>query len=140
MMKDELIAKIDQSWASWISALDGIPADRTSEPGVCGYFSVKDLIGHIAFWDEQDLSRAHRLARGETVPPNDWATMNDREYEAHKHDSLEAQTNRMVTAHARLRSDVDGFDDTDNLKLDDTWEHYDAHREDVLAWRTDQGI
>ncbi len=140
MPRDELIANIERSWEAWTAALDGIPAERTSEPGVCGYFSIKDLIGHIAFWDEQDLSRAQRLARGEQVPPNDWASMNDREYEAHKNDTLEAQTARMIDAHARLSGDVRSFEDVENLKLDDTWEHYDAHRDDVLVWRTAKGI
>ena len=140
MRKDELIANIERSWNAWTAALDGIPADRAGEPGVCGYFSVKDLVGHIAFWDEQDLARAQKLARGESVEPNDWATMNDQEYAAHKDDTLEEQTARMIDAHARLSLDVRSFDEIEGLKLEDTWEHYDAHREDVLAWRAAQGI
>ncbi len=140
MRKDELIANIERSWTAWTAALDGIPADRAGEPGVCGYFSVKDLVGHIAFWDEQDLARAQKLARGESVEPNDWATMNDQEYAAHKDDTLEEQTARMIDAHARLSLDVRSFDEIEGLKLEDTWEHYDAHREDVLAWRAAQGI
>lgn len=140
MPKDELIANIDRSWNAWIAALDGIPESLASDPGVCGYFSVKDLVGHIAYWDEQDLARAHKLANGETVPPNDWAAMNDLEYEAHKHDSLKAQSARMIDAHMRLIADVRSFADVEHLKLDDTWEHYDAHRDDVLAWRAAQGV
>jgi hypothetical protein len=140
MTRDEIIERIDRSWDAWTAALDGIPPERSSEPGVCGYFSVKDLIGHIAFWDEQDLARAHKLARGEEVQPNDWATMNDREYEAHKDDTLEAQTARMIAAHARLSADVRTLDRLDALKLDDTWDHYDAHRDDILAWRAAQGV
>jgi hypothetical protein len=140
MTRDELIERIDRSWDAWTAALDGIPPERSSEPGVCGYFSVKDLIGHIAFWDEQDLARAHKLARGEDVQPNDWATMNDREYEAHKDDTLEAQTARMIAAHARLSADVRTLDRLDELKLDDTWDHYDAHRDDILSWRAAQGV
>jgi hypothetical protein len=140
MSRDELIANIEQSWDSWTAALDGIPADRAGEPGVCGYFSVKDLIGHIAYWDEQDLVRAHKLASGDQVKPNDWATMNDQDYEAHKDDTFEAQTARMLDAHARLSADVRTLDRIDDLKLDETWEHYDAHRNDVLAWRSAQGI
>ena len=140
MSKDELIANIEQSWDAWTAALDGIPAERTSEPGVCGYFSVKDLVGHIAYWDEQDLARAHKLARGEDVQPNDWATMNDLDYEAHKDDTLEAQTARMVAAHIRLNADVRNFAEVDELRLDDVWPHYDEHRDEVLAWRAAQGV
>src|SRR5215204_3995085 len=109
MSKEALIANIEASWGAWIAALDGIPAELASEPGVCGYFSVKDLVGHIAFWDEQDLARAHKLVRGEDVQPNDWATMNDQDYAEHKDDTLEAQTARMIDAHARLASDVRDF-------------------------------
>jgi hypothetical protein len=140
MSKEALIANIDRAWEEWTAALEGIPPDRAIEPGVCGYYSVKDLIGHIAYWDEKDLQRAHKLAHGETVAPNDWQTMNDEDYAAHKDDTLDAQTARMVAAHSTLATDARAFDQVDNLKLDDTWEHYDAHRDDVLAWRKTQGI
>ncbi len=106
MTREEIIANIDTAWDSWTAALDGIPQNLTAEPGVCGYFSVKDLIGHIAFWDEQDRIRAHRLSAGEKVAPNDWQAMNDQDYAAHKDDTLEAQTARMLDAHARLSSDL----------------------------------
>lgn len=140
MTRDEIIRNIERSWEHWTAALDGIPEGLTAEPGVCGYFSIKDLIGHIAYWDEQDLERAHKLARGEDVQPNDWATMNDQDYERHKDDTLEEQTARMLDAHARLSTDARSLDRIDTLKLSDTWEHYDAHREDVLAWRKNKGI
>ncbi len=140
MSRDEIIGTIERSWESWIAALNGIPAERTAEPGVCGYFSIKDLVGHIAFWDEQDLARAHKLARGEDVQPNDWSAMNDREYEEHKGDSLEQQTARMIDAHARLSADLRTLDRIESLKLSEVWEHYDEHRDQVLAWRQSKGI
>lgn len=140
MSKAELMASIDRSWAAWTTALDGIPAGRTTEPGVCGFYSVKDLIGHIAFWDERDLARAHRLASGESVQPNDWQAMNDQEYAAHKDDTLDAQMTRMTDAHARLVSDVGAFPEIEGLKLEETWPHYDEHCAEVLAWRSSEGI
>jgi len=140
MTRDEIIGNIERSWESWTAALDGIPEGLTTEPGVCGYFSIKDLIGHIAYWDEQDLERAHKLARGEVVQPNDWATMNDQEYEQHKGDTLDEQTARMLDAHARLSLDVRNLDPIDSLQLSDTWEHYDEHRDQVLTWRDNKGI
>lgn len=137
MTRDEIIERIETSWAAWLAALDGIPEGIAAEPGAVGHFSIKDLVGHIAFWDERDLERAHKIAQGETVQPNDWATMNDEEYEAHKDDSLEEQSARMIDAHARLSTDLAAFDRLDDrLKLSDTWEHYDEHRDEVLAWRS----
>lgn len=140
MSRDEIIGTIERSWESWIAALNGIPAERAAEPGVCGYFSIKDLVGHIAFWDEQDLARAHKLARGEDVQPNDWSAMNDREYEEHKSDSLDQQTARMIDAHARLSADLRTLDRIESLMLSEVWEHYDEHRDQVLAWRQSKGI
>jgi hypothetical protein len=141
MTRDEIIANIERSWEAWIAALDGIPEAAAVEPGAVGYFSIKDLIAHIAFWDERDLERAHRIDRGEEVQPNDWATMNDQEYEASKDVTLEEATARMLDAHARLSADLRAFDPLDDrLKLDDTWEHYDEHRDEVLAWRASKGI
>jgi hypothetical protein len=140
MTRDEIIGNIERSWESWTGALDGIPEELTRKPGVCGYFSIKDLVGHIAFWDEQDLERAHKLARGEEVPPNDWAAMNDQEYEQHHDVTLEQQTARMLDAHARLSADVRTLERIDALKLSDVWEHYDEHSAEVLAWRATKGV
>lgn len=140
MARDEIIGKIDTSWDAWITALDGIPAESAAEPGVCGYYSIKDLIGHIAYWDEQDLARAHKLARGEDVQPNDWAAMNDREYEQHKDDTLEQQSARMLDAHARLSADALTLDHIESLRLSEVWEHYDEHRGQVLSWRERKGL
>ena len=48
MTRDEIIGNIERSWDTWTAALNGIPAELTAEPDVCGFFSIKDLIGHIA--------------------------------------------------------------------------------------------
>ena len=66
--------------------------------------------------------------------------MNDQEYEQHKNDTLEQQTARMLDAHARLSADASTLDRIDSLQLSDTWEHYDDHRNQVLAWRNSRGI
>ena len=140
MSRDEIIGNIERSWDAWTAALNGIPPELTAEPGVCGYFSIKDLMGHIAFWDEQDLARAHKLARGEEVQPNDWTAMNDQEYEQHKDDSIEQQAARMIDAHARLSTDLRTLDRIESLKLYEVCEHYAEHSEQVLDWRQSKGI
>lgn len=141
MSKESIIARLDRSWQEWLSALDGIPAERTAEPGVCGYYSIKDLIGHIAFWDERDLDRAKKTARGEIVPPADWEAMNDREYEERRNESLETQNTWMLEAHDRLRTGVQALEPLDDtLKLSETWEHYDEHCAQVRAWRASHGF
>ncbi len=61
------LERIEASWRELTEALAGIPEERLTEPGVAGEWSVKDLMGHIAFWDEQALLAAERHLAGQ--PP-----------------------------------------------------------------------
>lgn len=46
-------------------------ADRLDEPTVAGW-SVKEMLAHVAFWDEAVLPVVVTMFRGEKLPP-DWA-------------------------------------------------------------------
>ena len=61
---EEARRRVDASWDGWLAALDGVPAERLIEPGVCGDWSVKDLIGHVAYWDDDALADVERIMKG----------------------------------------------------------------------------
>src|SRR5687768_10580219 len=62
---NELLALTESSWSRWNHALEHVPSESLSTPGVCGIWSVKDLIGHIAVWDDVAVQKIGRLAGGE---------------------------------------------------------------------------
>ena len=78
---------------------------------------VKDLVGHIAFWDEQDLARAHKLPAARMSSP----TIGNHERSGMRstRTTRSKPTARMTDAHA-MRSRVDDR----QLKL--ILDHYDA--------------
>ena len=52
MERDEILARIDSSWREFQTALEGMPAERATDPGVSGDWSVRDILGHLAYWEE----------------------------------------------------------------------------------------
>ncbi|MGH2548053.1 MAG: DinB family protein, partial [Thermomicrobiales bacterium] len=91
--------RIDRSWTTWIEALNGIPLELASETGVCGTWSVKDLLGHIAVWDSHSLRYAERRHRGDPslsdgIP---WQTINEEAAERHRARAFEDLFHEMLT-------------------------------------------
>jgi uncharacterized protein (TIGR03083 family) len=138
---DEIIARVEQSWTALNAALDGIPPDRLAEPGVCGDWSVKDLLGHVAFWDRHAVETFRRRAAGEEPEGIDWRAANDRDAAAKANRDFASQQTEFDDAHAEI---VDTLRSTPNLDPDqikvDTWDHYDEHAAEIRAWRQREGI
>lgn len=139
--------RIERSWHGLLDALDGIPADRLAEPGAVGDWSVKDVIGHIAFWDEQAVVAAHREMAGEPALQVDWQAMNEREAAANRDRTAVEQRAKLDRAHAEVVALLRAVPRLDPRSIglcgclqEDTYEHYDAHAADIRAWRDRVGV
>ena len=44
-------APYEASYQATLDVVDRVPVDRRGEPGVVGEWSLKDAMGHLAFWD-----------------------------------------------------------------------------------------
>jgi len=67
MSKAQLLSMIQSARADWDTLLAGIPEAWMTEPGVEGEWSIKDIVAHIA-WGEQEslgVALAHALAGSE---------------------------------------------------------------------------
>lgn len=140
------LAQLDRSWQRLIAELDVIPRERMTEPGAIGIWSVKDLLGHIAFWDKEAVIVGPLLVAGEADPyddpGNDIDTVNGLEAAARVHYDLEQQWAEFRQAHAALLVYLDGqtANERDAISLYDrlrnyTQNHYDEHTADLRAWR-----
>ena len=141
----ELLERIETSWRELHETLDGIPDDRLAEPGVCGEWSVKDLFGHMALWDENAVRQMPHVLAGRPREDNDFQQINDADYTARRADPLPKQRAAMERAHAELTEQLETIAGADALALDeairvDTYEHYDEHRREIAAWWQRQGI
>ena len=136
MTAEQARAKIDAAWRDWLDALNSVPESRWSEPIVDGEWSIKDLLGHVAVWDNiavQKLGRAAKDADEATpAPTKSWEEINDETSAARKNRTIEQQRDEMQQSHANLLHVLAATNEVDAEALaQDTWDHYPEHTEQV---------
>jgi hypothetical protein len=142
------LERIEGSWRGLTAALDGIPEERLGEPGAVGEWSVKDVMGHLAFWDEQALLAAERHLAGQApVRVDDWQAMNEREAAARADRSVAEQRAELERAHGLLVALLRSRPPLDPAAVglcgcmeEDTYQHYDEHAAEIRAWRERVGV
>ena len=140
-----LLARIDEAWRELFAALDDIPEERLSDPGVIGDWSLKDLFGHLAFWDGHAVEEIERALAGLPREDNAWQQMNEIEYAARRDHTLSEQRAAMHQAHAALVERLESVAGIEAAPIDkairpDTYEHYLDHIKDIQAWRQRVGV
>jgi hypothetical protein len=140
-----LVDRIDKAWRALMEALEGIPNDRLEEGGAVGEWSLKDLFGHIAFWDEQAIVALDRVLAGQMAETSDWQAMNEADAARRRNRTLPEQRADMHQAHAVLLERLAEIAGLEAAAIDDaikggTYEHYEEHIPDIQAWRRRVGI
>ena len=64
MDRDQLLRRIETIWHAFGQACHGLSDAALQEPGVVGDWSVKDLMGHLATWEEEALTALDVIMRG----------------------------------------------------------------------------
>ncbi|MDQ3227068.1 MAG: ClbS/DfsB family four-helix bundle protein [Chloroflexota bacterium] len=141
-----LIERGERSWQNWVDAVEGVPDDRLAEP-IVGYWSTKDLIGHVAFWEDWVIGECQRVLAGEPEPTEDMGPVDERLVAESKSTPAAAQKRYRDEAHARLAAylvtipqDTPLFAELAKPIATDTYGHYDEHAAQVRAWREAEGI
>ena len=147
MNREQLIERVDGRWRSFVQAARGLPADVLSAPGAVGDWSAKDLMGHLAVWEEESVTALRLIAEGRRPPRyarfggidafNDlkWLEFRDLplaeiqrwSQESHRRllDYLAGVPEELFATETRFRH---------RLRLD-TYGHYPEHTGHILAWR-----
>ena len=126
---------IDDSWAGFLEALESVPGDRLEEPGACGDWSVKDLMAHMAFWDDRAVYVADTIGAGEEIEPIDWQEANTREATLRANWTLEESRREMLAAHDRVIEALERHPELDaSVWEGDTFDHYNEHAADIRKW------
>ena len=142
----ELIEHTESSWQAWRAATEGIPEERMAEP-VTGHWTAKDLLGHVAFWEDWVIAHCQRILAGEPEPDEDMDTLNQRQVAESKDTTVAEQLRYRDAAHARLadflatiRDDEPKFPRLIEALEWETYKHYDEHTAEVRAWRQREGM
>jgi hypothetical protein len=65
--KDGLLQDMQAARLAFRSLLDRIPLGRWEQLGVEGTWSLKDIIGHLATWDEESMNRVRKILSGGAI-------------------------------------------------------------------------
>jgi hypothetical protein len=139
---NEFIALSETSWSHWLTSLERLTPEQINEPGTCGTWSVKDLIGHVAIWDDVAIDKIRAMLEDSmpTSPAETLDEFNDRTWRAFRDQSIDELLAHMHKTHDRLlgafesasRSSNDILERIEWAIADDTWKHYDEHRQQIV--------
>lgn len=145
--------RIEASWQELMGAIEDIPMERLVETGAVGEWSVKDVLGHIAFWDGATIAPLERVARGEPAwPPSDgdgddggYQPINEREAALRADRSADEILRELHETHAKV---LDALDAALTAEASfnpqefagNTWEHYADHTAGIRAYRERAGL
>jgi hypothetical protein len=150
--RDAIERELRQAWDEVVAVVDAVPAREQEAPGVVEEWSVKDLLGHMAFWAEKAAVDLRSLASGRPddieTPGTDEALneWNAREAAARSGKTLtelradweksyeEALAELRRTEPELLGTEVKGWAQL-NRFLGDTTLHYREHAEQIRAWQ-----
>lgn len=144
--KAALLARIEEEWQKLLALTEAMPPEIMERPGAVGSWSVKDLLGHIATWEEESLRALKGLLRGEDVPVYPKAAeirrFNAREVERRRGKTLEEVREEFLQAHRELMAFLEGLPgdlflprgDLYRRVKTDTYSHYADHLRDLRRW------
>jgi hypothetical protein len=152
LSKADLQQRMSQERAALEAALAGLSDARMLEAGVVGAWSIKDLLGHMAFWAQEaakntELVKAGR--QGQIVRPDTSKAIdrwNAREQRLRAGRSLAEVRYELEESHQRALAALAALpEERLSLNLDggtflelyavDTYDHYREHTDHILAWR-----
>ena len=148
MGKQQLLQRLEHAWETFQASYAGLSDAELMEPGVTGAWSVRDIIAHVTWWEEEALAHLPLVLAGGT-PPRYSVThggidaFNAKMTAQRKHLSLAEVLARQDEVHRRLLAFVRGVPEEETagktrfrrrLRLD-TYGHYPKHTAAIRAWR-----
>lgn len=143
-----MLDKIDTAWTDFHASYAGLSDDELLIPGVTGDWSIRDLIAHVTWWDEEAITYQPMVLEGRTPPRysvmyggiDAFNAMKTEEKRGLSLDEvrLEAEeTHRRLVGYLRsiqperLKGNAKF---AHRLRLD-TYGHYPIHTADISRWR-----
>lgn len=148
MTKDQLLTRIDDAWRDFEASYAGLSEAQLLIPNVTGAWSVRDIIAHVTWWEEEALAHLPLIRDGGRPPRysvkyggidafNAMMTEKRRALSLHEvlrqHDAVHARLvdyigtapDALIRTETRFRR---------RLKLD-ALGHYPIHARAIRAWR-----
>ena len=149
----KLIDRLNKARNDFIDSYAGLTEEQMLEPGVAGDWSVRDLIAHVTWWDEESLKHLPEVLEGrrpakysDTYGGID--AFNALSTEERKELPLAEVLRRFDERHQQLVAYIRSVPPEElsgesrfrrRLRLD-TYGHYPEHAGQIRAWRANRGI
>jgi hypothetical protein len=149
MNTQQVLERLDTAWQDLTAAYAGLTEDEMLRSGVTGRWSVRDLIAHVTWWEEEALRHLPIVREGKR-PPRYSVTyggidaFNALKTEERRELSLTEVLRRRDDVHAQLVAYVRDAPAElyaretrfrRRLRLD-TYGHYPLHAAAIRAWRS----
>lgn len=148
MNRERLLQRVETAWRALMDSYAGLADGELLEPGVMGDWSVRDIIAHVTWWEEEALTHLPQILQGKR-PPRYSVTyggidaFNARMTELKKGLSLVEVLRERDQTHRRLLALIEGAPE-DPIRSDtrwrrrlrlDTYGHYPKHAAAIRRWR-----
>jgi hypothetical protein len=144
----QLLAKLERTWQDFEDSYAGLSREELLTPGVTGHWSVRDIIAHVTWWEEEALAHMPEIRDGQRAPKysalyggidafNALMTEKRRALSVAEvmrlHDAVHEQLLAFVRAQPAALWETDTRVRR-RLRLD-TYGHYPVHAKAIRAWR-----
>ena len=68
MNRRQLLQRLEEAWQALLKSYAGLPDAQLLEPGVIGAWSIKDVISHVTWWEEEALTYLPLILAGGRPP------------------------------------------------------------------------
>jgi hypothetical protein len=159
MNKDDLIKTLESSRIAFMDAIEDLSEDQLTQPGICGEWSIKDLMAHLLMWEAETIKLLFQVQQGKVPTTVHLSQLSDDEQNAlwrqqiqnrplqavlDDFHAIRAQTIRQIQAISEERLSnpklfpwLKGKTLTE-LILHSISQHDDEHRAQIEAWRSTQ--
>jgi len=152
MNKAQILVKLERAWNEFNETCAGLSEAEMVEAGVVEDWSIKDILAHVTWWEEEALKHLPHIAQGGRPPRYSVVyggidTFNAQMTELKRDLPLAEVRKQLAETHNRL---VDYIEDAPDelftsetrfrrrLRLD-TYSHYPIHAQEIQHWRERSG-
>lgn len=154
-LKDHLLENLESAQNDLQNLLDEMQADKLTEAGVVAGWSVKDIVAHIAFWEQRVTAWAAALDQGTRPEPPFWSSdwseerINQAIYEQNRDRPLQDVLDQWQAVHQGVMQAVQEMSERELFERKVEWlgnasfaealpgnsfEHLRHHEQDIRAW------
>ena len=148
MDRSGLLKRVDRAWEALKASYAGLSDAELTEPGVTGDWSIKDIIAHVTWWEEEALTHLPLILAGGRPPRYSVKyggidAFNAQMAEKKRKLSLSEVLQQRDDTHRRLTDFIQSVPEDQiaretrfrrRLRLD-TYGHYPKHAEAIREWR-----